>query len=203
VRADIVLVLSDKDIIGEGGKRTVYRHPEDHKKCIKVVNYDKLEQKINKRKKYRLIKITKPIKYYDKSHEEIHNLEKLKKRNIKDAFEYMPMFYGTIETNKGMGSVFDFIEGENLETYLENNKFTPEIEEELNKIRDNFVKNKLHFSDCRAENFVIQKNKDKIKIYAIDGFEHNELIPITKISFFSKQKVKRIFERFINHITKN
>lgn len=110
------------------------------------------------------------------------------------------MFYGTIETNKGLGSVFEFIQGENLETYLNKHGFDSDIEKELNNIRDNFIKNKLHFSDCRAENFVIQNNKDRINIYAIDGFEHNELIPITKINFFSKQKVKRIFKRFINQV---
>ncbi|MCV6598933.1 MAG: PhoP regulatory network YrbL family protein [Alphaproteobacteria bacterium] len=130
----------------------------------------------------------------------MHSLKKLKKREIADAFKYIPMFYGTIETNKGLGSVFEFIQGENLETYLNKHGFDSDIEKELNNIRDNFIKNKLHFSDCRAENFVIQNNKDRINIYAIDGFEHNELIPITKINFFSKQKVKRIFKRFINQV---
>ncbi|MCV6598934.1 MAG: PhoP regulatory network YrbL family protein [Alphaproteobacteria bacterium] len=56
-----MLALSDKDIIGEGGKRTVYKHPQDSKKCIKVVNIKKLQEKINKRKTNRFIKITKPI----------------------------------------------------------------------------------------------------------------------------------------------
>jgi len=196
-----MLNLSNKNTIGIGGKRVVYSHPEDENKCVKVVNRHKLKYKILRRKKHRLITYTRPLDKYDRSPEELRLFEKLTTNPNPSTFEYIPRFYGTVETNKGSGTIFEIIKGENLEDYLAENGSNDKIIEELVKIRDNFLKNGIHFSDCRAENFIIQdKGKKGIKIYAIDGFEHNEFIPITKIPFFSRKKVKRIFKRFIREI---
>ena len=191
--------LHAKDIIGEGTARVVYRHPDDDKKCIKVAMREKLQLK-KKRRGFRGLFLS--LSHFDPTQSEIALIQKLERRLGDITFEYLPRFYGTVETSVGKGSVFERVGKENLQTYLKTNRFDARMESKLVAILDFFIEKGIHFSDWRASNFVVQENADQSdsKIFAVDGFEYTEFIPITRISYFSRKKMIRRSAKMITRL---
>ena len=191
-----MITLDFKNIIGEGTARVVYEHPDDDQKCIKVVTQDKLQLKKRRRG---LKALFFPLSSFDPTQTEITLVRKLERRIGENIFKYIPRFYGTVDTSAGKGSIFERVGKENLETYLKTHCFDAKLEKKLISIRDFFIQKRIHFSDWRESNFVIQENADKsdYNIFAVDGFEYTELIPITRIPYFSKKKMTRRASRMI------
>ena len=193
-----MITLNSQDIIGEGTSRIVFNHPNDEKKCIKVSIRDKL---ILKKTRRGVRALFHPLSYFDPTKFEVQLFLKLERRLGKLAFIHIPRFYETIETNFGRGAVFEKVGDENLETYLKVNSFDDRVEKKLIRLRDFFIQNRIHFSDWRPSNFVVKKGKscERDAIFAVDGFEYTEFVPITRIPYFSKKKMLR---RSLNMISR-
>ena len=77
--------LDDSMFIGKGAFKAAYRDPRDEKRCIKVLITDKT------------LDIDREINY----------------RNIRDrrgkTSKILTRYYGTVNTNKGIGYVFEYI----------------------------------------------------------------------------------------------
>lgn len=193
-----MIFLENKDLIGEGGKRLVYKMPNDPSKCIKVVCEEKIKQRRKNRKSQLIIT---PLRTYNSFHREKREIQEFKKIIFNVGYkslQYIPMFYGKVETNLGQGIVFDFIKGESLSLFLNKNpKKKAQTIAKLTEIKNFFLENNIHFSDWQLDNFIVTKD---LLIYAIDGFESNEFIPITKIRYFSKKSINRRFSRFTDRI---
>ena len=76
-------------MIGKGLHRECFIHPEDINKCIKVVVNGNQQETEREQSYYKF----------------------LQKKKI--AWDMLPKFYGNIETNMGLGAVFDLIRDHN------------------------------------------------------------------------------------------
>lgn len=120
-----MIFLHKSDLLGEGTARLVYQHPDDGRKCIKVVTHQKLLLK----KKHRGIRgFLLPLSYFDPTRFETHFFQKLDARRDDEIFRYLPRCYGSVSTNLGSGMTFDRVGYQNLESYLTNNPFDPTME---------------------------------------------------------------------------
>lgn len=86
MKSDIVNITDDL-FLGKGGHRACYRHPADQSKCIKIILNSDGERTVNF---------------------ELGFLHTLHKRGYFPRL--IPRFYGTIETNKGKGYVYDLVQ---------------------------------------------------------------------------------------------
>ncbi len=197
----MIIQLKESDFIGEGTARVTYRHPDDHSKCIKLVVKSKLEQKKRRRGIFSTFRSTSCFAPTKAEH---RIFKKLIFKTGFEAFQHIPMFYGSVNTDQGSGDVFDFIGEINLEEHLKTKKFDPCLESKLLELRDFLLRLGIHFSDWRASNLVLKWNEEgtDYRIYAIDGFEHTELLPITRIPYFSRRKIRRRFDKFIKRLRK-
>ena len=185
-----MFTLKAGDIIGEGTARVVYKHPEEAHKCIKVALREKLILK-KKRRGLRAL-FSKPSRF-DPTVPEAKIFRKIERKLGSEGFRYIPQFYGMVETNLGIGSVFDKIGDQNLEAYIEAHRFDTRMEEKLTALRDFFIRHRIHFSDWRPSNFVVREkpNNSDYDIVAVDGFEYTEFISISRIAYFSRRKILR------------
>ena len=87
-----MIVLSGADYIGEGDIRTCYEHPQNKSLCIKV---------------------PKPHVTREYTYKEILYFLKLQKRNTtKFNYPFYSDYQGEVETNFGLGQVFDLVRDE-------------------------------------------------------------------------------------------
>ena len=91
-----MISLDKSSLVGKGLHRECHRHPENKNLCIKVVVAGNADE--SQREK----------KYYSQ----------LEKRGI--SWDMIPKFYGDLETNLGLGSVFDlvFVNGDAMEMFV-------------------------------------------------------------------------------------
>jgi len=144
-----MLKLKSELFIGKGATRSCYRHPDDRSKCIKIF-YPEYEN-------------------MKKAHSrEIKELRRLSK---KETDLVIPKYHGQIETNLGLGHIFDLIEDVNgnpyptVKQYLLSN---PENGAELIvKLRCDLKKSGGVFHDLRTDNILVLENG---KYAVIDGF---------------------------------
>lgn len=180
-----MLFLDKKSFISKGAFRYVYNHPADSNKIIKIDIQDKNGNK-------------REIEAYNKFNQSIKN--------------FTPKFFGEIETNLGKGLIFEKIydydskkPSKKILEYININKdeaiiLKKTIIQDVEKLFNAFANNLIFTTSFGLENILVQKiSKNKIKIYTIDFKiqKHKEFIPITKIPFFLKLKIKRREKRLI------
>ncbi len=179
------LITLDKSLyIGEGLERICYEHPSNPNLCIKVVQPTaKIKHVYNE------------IKYYQK----IRN-----KNKAKFEYPFYASYHGEVETNFGIGFIYDLIKDETtqqtsltLRHYIENSTTISdqEIISGLKKLKSEMIKHKVFAGDLRARNICckILKNK-KIEFIIVDGIGHRDFFPIADwLSYFAKKKVERRF----------
>ena len=182
-----MIEIKDEHYISEGLARTVYFHPENNDLCIKIGKPEIEEEHLYKE-----------IKYY---------------RKIKDkdqsTFEYpfYAKYHGEIETNLGIGFVYDLVKDEasqsislTLRHYLEmeDSPISDDVFlEELERLKQQMISHKVFVAELRARNICCQRFKDKsVRLIVIDGIGHRDFFPLADyFSHFSKKKVERRFEK--------
>ena len=155
-----MIFLSDKQFISEGKTRTCYAHPEDKNLCIKVMKPSHEGAQFLK----------KEIKYY----------KKIQKRNKKYSLSFFAKYHGTIETNLGIGYLYDLVRDQNgkvslpLKHYIETrsiNEFPNNLAKTaLSDIKQKMVEYKVFGYDVYHENLLCRlKDKKEIELVLIDG----------------------------------
>lgn len=139
------LELKNENILGMGGERLCYIHPEDSTKVVKVKYNNSASRNQN------LIELI----YYSS----------LLARNV--DFSHLTRFYGEVETSVGRGLVFDRVENFdkspllNLSQVIENKILLhDEIEILLQELQYNLRKNNIIFADIGFDNIVCKKTED-------------------------------------------
>ncbi|MGC1471238.1 MAG: YrbL family protein [Psychroserpens sp.] len=182
-----MIEITPKHYISEGLARQVYRHPEQDNLCIKI-GKPEIETE----------HLYKEIKYY----------EKIKQKNS-SRFEYQfyAKYHGEIETNLGVGFVYDLVKDETtqhisltLRHYLEM-EHSPIVDESLNdgleRLKQQMIAHKVFASDLRARNICCKILKDNsVNLVIIDGIGHRDFFPMADyMNHFAKKKVERRFEK--------
>ena len=147
------LNLTEDLFIGAGGHQATYIHPIDHTKCIKIA-HDSNDGDVKKELRYR--RICK---------------DKLEKSVL------VTKYYGFVETNKGLGHVFERVLDLNGETSKDLKDFLPTdepsadqlklIQKLLLNFKNDYLREKIAIVDTDITNFMVQEiapNKYQMRI---------------------------------------
>ena len=185
-----MLVLDKAKLVGKGCHQECYRHPKDKELCIKILVSGKSIE--NEREK----------KYH----------KHLAKRSI--SWEMLPKYHGEVETNLGIGSVYDLVQdytgevSKNLKFYLfeseELQKHCEALAKALAQFKEYLLQQCIITRDLLPENIVCQRvNCDELKLHVVDNIGNSDFIPICNYSkFFARQKINRKWERFKRYLHK-
>ncbi|MEP0519350.1 MAG: YrbL family protein [Hyphomicrobiales bacterium] len=163
-----MIVLSENAMIAKGSMRGCYHHPDRNDLCIKVD----------------LPETHKPATLH-----EIQFLNRIKRIRRKRPFEAIAQYYGSVETNLGLGAVFELVadkDTQNVSEIFMNLLLQASFEEHLEKyqtalldFKSRFLKDAVIARDIRPWNLCAQRQKDRsIRLKLIDGMGHRYFIPI-------------------------
>ncbi len=182
-------VLSDEHYFAEGNTVKCYYHPHNDDLCIKIAKTKDGLAYLQREKNYH----TK-IRHKDKS-----------------AFDYLfyADYYGDIETNLGIGSIYELIKDETnqkrsitlaqyLRIYPYSHSNDKILEEVLVKFKEQLITHCIFMKDCSPHNICCRVLKNnKIEFVAIDGLNgHRDFIPLANYwHYFAKKKIQRWLTR--------
>ena len=173
------LTLTDELFIGAGGHQATYIHPIDPTKCIKIP-HDPDDGDVKKELRYRRI---------CKKELEISKL--------------VTKYYGTVDTNKGLGYVFERVLDLNGQTSKDLKDFLPTDEPNADRLkiirkllmdfRNDYLREKIAIVDTDITNFMAQEiAQDKYQMRIVDNIGTPVAIPLVYyFDFAATWKCKR------------
>jgi hypothetical protein len=165
-------------LIGRGGVRTVYQHPHDTDKCIKLLFNEKKRRAVEREEKY--------LQKYWKAHK---------------PFDHLSRFFGHCHTTLGRGSVFQLIKDYHgaisnpLSAFLPGNiladKVTPaQIAALLDHLRNHLLTHCIIVSDPAPGNIVVKYiAPGQPTLVMIDGIGNPHFIKIADYSARAARKI--------------
>lgn len=196
--------LTNNDLLAEGGRRFVYINPEDNTKLLKIVKQEVIDRKLKKLKFYKKFRFRKVV---DENTED-YNAYKVYNKKSKDIFNFIPKLYGYIDTNLGKGLVTEYIcnydgtAAMSLKNYIQLNGIDKEIWKALKLLYKQLLDNCLVTRELKDFNVVVQIKSDNSKrLYIVDGFGNQELIPLSNyVKCIARRKIRKHFKIFIRNI---
>lgn len=179
--------LHDAHYIGEGEIRFCYEHPNDKDLCVKIPRQETTREYTNK---------------------ELLYFKKLSKRDkTKYKYPFYSDFHNEVETNLGLGQVFDLVRDETneeisktLEHYLTNPSDIKDdqLKLALADLKQQMIKYRVFTRDLRARNICCKvKQNGDIELVIIDGIGHRDFFPFADwVNYFSKKKIDRTFTKW-------
>ena len=183
------IYIFEKDIIGTGAHKITFLHPYNNTICLKIVNQQN-DTDIQRELSYRSVL------------EEKHKQSKL-----------LPLYYGTIETNKGTAYVYERIcdyDGQTsltLDKYIEQKIATLSYQETRKEIlklllefKDLWFKEKIVTSNIELGNFMVQyKSKNDFCVRIVDNIGTPVFIPLAYyFDYFATKRAKKYWQRFLD-----
>lgn len=183
-----IIELSEAAFIGAGRHKKTFIDPTDSGRCIKIV-YTNPDIDMERELKYRAIR---------------------EKRNLKSSM--LPMYYGTVRTNMGIGYVFERVidyDGKTskalyylLEDAALDLKKLPFVVEVLQKFKSLWFEELIVTSNTQLDNFLFQRISDtKFTIRIIDNIGSPVFIPLSYyFESFAKRRSKKYWKRLLNEL---
>lgn len=179
------LTLTADNLIARGLHRECYQHPSDPALCIKVVvNGDDTET-------------LREQAYYQHL-----------KQHLTD-WQSIPYFHGEVQTDKGLGAVFDLIRNvdgtvaKTLKHYLDDPALYKQYENILKTALQTLyqyqVEHNVLTMSLKPYNLLLQLDESQTqgKIYIIDGLGNSEFLPLANhLRLLGKAKIRRKWRRF-------
>lgn len=174
------------ELVGKGLHRECYAHPDNPDLCVKVMVVAGGEaETIREQSYYKL----------------------LQKKDV--AWDMLPKFHGTVETNLGSGAIFDLIKdpcgntSKTLRQYLESetlNKLNEQgLQQHLQNLKAYLITQNIMTMTIKPKNIVYQKreNQDDLCVI-IDNIGNSDFIRISSHNrYFGRKKIERKWARFI------
>ncbi|MCT7632887.1 PhoP regulatory network YrbL family protein [Aliarcobacter butzleri] len=188
-----MIELREELLLGDGGERLVFIHPNDSKKVVKV-----LQPQIKKHNFQNELE----FKYYNF----------LTKKNV--DFSHITKCFGYVDTNFGKGLVFERVidfDGEDskfLRNCLQENIFTKDQEKRLlDDLKKYLEDNEILFIDCSSHNVFCKKvSADKYTLIIYDGLgarrDNIKLTLYMKSRFYTRYKIKKQWKLFMKNCEK-
>ena len=179
-----MIEINKSQLVGKGLHREVYRHPENNNLCIKVDISGHSDE--NRREK----------EYY-------RHLEKRK-----TSWAMIPRYHGDIETNHGLGSVFDLVVdhdgavSKTLGYYLSSSEQTHEyyrhLSRALDSLKEYLLQQQIVTMTLKPKNIVCQIMKSvEPRLFVVDNIGNSDFVPICNYSsYLAKKKILRKWKRF-------
>ena len=186
-----VLKIDEELFIGAGGHQSTYIHPIDPRKCIKIP-YIKDDGDVRKEMRYRRI-----------------CAKKLEKSRL------VTEFFGTVETNLGLGYVFERVLDYDGKTSRDMKKFLPKTRPDtrtlqriwtiLLNFKSDFLHENIAIVDTDIENFMVQEPSPGVyRVRIVDNIGTPVLIPLVYwFEFAAAWKSKRIWNKIVAHLAEN
>lgn len=187
---DSEVVLKESDFIGKGNERACYSNPLDADTCIKVVNTKHRSQ--NRIEKY----------YYSK----------LKKRN--NISPFISEYYGEIETNLGIGLVFEKVTDEDgqssksIYALLKSNQISvSEAKKILQTVFNDLYDNAILLGDATKDQILLQKKNGTYLPKIIDGLGTRrfglKLFLVSNFKSIARRKLKKRWKTLENSLAQS
>ena len=173
-----MLDLSKASLVGKGSSRLCYVHPEDDRKCVKVI--------------------------YTRRHEinevEMKHYRRFQRRHV--SWELMARPYGFVDTTEGEGLVFSLArdyDGEiskPLEHYLSpanRLQYQDQLRVALGEFKSFLLRECIIVREFKLDNAVFQRISEKRgHLVLIDGVGNNQFLPLANYS-------RRLARRMLRH----
>ena len=179
----------------EGGNRKCFVHPEDKNKCVKVINAESFDKRINNLPWYKRFKDNSA--FDDNLKEEKGYLQHALIDQDSKKWKHIAKWYGIVETTIGPGAVTELIRNNGeiaitLEQYLFKDGLTPEVKLAIENFHDWLRETLVLTKNLIPHNLVLKIDNGEIIIKIIDGLGSKSFIPLpNKSNFFAKQYVER------------
>lgn len=183
----MTICLSDKLFIAKGAHKAVYKHPSDSRYCIKVT-FTFRDTDIERELLYRKA------------------LEIRKKK-----LSLLPEYFGTVETDLGLGYIFEYItdfdnqSSLELKSVFEKNLDVRELFrvsplEFVRNFRDMLLAQKIVVSDVDPANFMVQRlSADRFTFKVVDNIGSPVMFPLAYyFDFVAERRIKKYWNRFID-----
>lgn len=201
-----MITLNDSLFIGEGSHRAAYRHPEDDRKCLKIVKEGSLEKRRKNNKKW--YKRMRKLSSFDETHKDLQAYRQF--GSDEEKLKHIPHFYGMVETSLGPGMLLDLIMNENgtpartLANHLESGENRNRLTEALNALGKHLIMFSIAVRDFSIGDIRVREGLDgSLTLFIVDGLGGSEFIPLSKIPFFARLKATRRVDRFFGKIMQN
>ena len=176
------LILTDELFIGKGGHQAAYIHPDEPSKCVKIA-FDPNDGDVKKELRYRRI-----------------CAEKLARSKL------VTKFFGSVDTNLGVGLVFERVVDFDGKPSLDLKDFIPEAPnpEELKTRRAvlldfkrEFLDEAIAIVDTDITNFMVQRlAPNQFQMRIVDNIGTPVLIPLVYYSdFIARKKARRVWNK--------
>ncbi|MBR2773658.1 MAG: hypothetical protein IKD73_01555 [Selenomonadaceae bacterium] len=185
------LTINEELFIGSGGHQATYIHPIDATKCIKIP-HSKDDGDVRKEMRYRRMCAAK-----------------LKQSRL------VTEFFGTVETNLGLGYVFERVLDYDGKTSLDMKKFLPTTKPDaqtlqriwtvLLNFKSDFLRESIAIVDTDIENFMVQEHAPgAYRVRIVDNIGTPVLIPLVYwFDFAAAWKAKRYWNRIVEWLAIN
>lgn len=186
-----MLTINEELFIGSGGHQATYIHPLDPTKCIKIPHM-KDDGDVRKEMRYRRMCAAK--------------LERSK---------LVTKFFGTLETNLGLGYVFEHVRDYDGKTSRDMKVFLPKTRpdaETLQRIwtillnfKSDFLRENIVLADTDIENFMVQEHApEAYRVRIVDNIGTPVLIPLVyRFEFAAAWKARRYWNRIVDWLALN
>ena len=186
-----MLTLESSHLIGRGLRRECYVHPGDENRCVKVVVAGDHKETVREQSYYRL----------------------LAKRDI--SWQMLARFYGSVDTNRGPGAVFELIRDYNgevsktLEYYFSATTETgldyQKLSQALHLLKQYLLQWRIVTMSINPENIVLKKTGEfEASLVVIDNIGNSDFIPICNyVAFMATRKIRRKWLRFTDSLSRD
>ena len=186
-----ILEIKKELFIGAGGHNATYIHPIDKTKCIKIP-HDPNDGDVKKEMRYRRM-----------------CAKKLAKSRL------VTEFFGTIETNLGLGYVFERVLDYNGQTSKDLRDFLPKTKPDattlqriwtiLLNFKSDFLRENIAIVDTDITNFMVQEaTKGSFRVRIVDNIGTPVLIPLVYwFEFAAAWKAKRYWNKIVDWLAQN
>lgn len=186
-----ILEIKKELFIGAGGHNATYIHPIDKMKCIKIP-HDPNDGDVKKEMRYRRI-----------------CAKKLAKSRL------VTEFFGTIETNLGLGYIFERVLDYNGQTSKDLRDFLPKNKPDaqtlqqiwtiLLNFKSDFLRENIAIVDTDITNFMVQEPiKGSFRVRIVDNIGTPVLIPLVYwFDFAAAWKAKRYWNKIVYWLAQN
>lgn len=188
-KAQQIVLLRESDMIGTGNERHCYIHPENNDLCIKINKNKYIHRNQNKLEQY----------YF----------KQLIKR--KAPFDHIAGYYGTVNTNKGEGLVFEYIKNEDgspcnsiVDEVFANRITKEKLYNLLDDLRNHYIEHWISIGDVNTDQIKVQFRKNNVRLVLVDGLGTRraglKLLMVAKIPFFARRKTGKNWKKLIKKI---
>ena len=178
-----MLDLSKASLVGKGSSRLCYVHPEDDRKCVKVIYTRKHEINAVEMKHYR----------------------RFQRRHV--SWELMARPSGFVETTEGEGLVFSLArdyDGEiskPLEHYLspvDSRHYRELLRTALEEFKSFLFSEGIVVRELKLDNVLFQRiSEEQGRLVLIDGVGNNQFLPLANYSrTFARRMLRRKWKQF-------